>query len=82
MDVLYQPTSQSAPSLEGIMSLSLFQETNEMRDPSYSYQLNSAHYEHYQMYFVSFLALYVLYLVYLALRAFGELRAMNFLDAR
>ena len=53
-----------------------------MRDPSYSYQLNSAHYEHYQMYFVSFLALYVLYLVYLALRAFGELRAMNFLDAR
>ena len=62
--------------------MAILQETNEMRDPSYSYQLNSAHYEHYQMYFVSVLAVYVLYLVYLALRAFGELRAMNFLDAR
>jgi len=28
------------------------------------------------------LAVYVLYILYLALRAFGELRAMNFLDAR
>ena len=28
------------------------------------------------------LAMYVVYFLYLALRAFGELRAMNFLDAR
>ena len=28
------------------------------------------------------LAVYLLYILYLALRAFGELRAMNFLDAR
>jgi len=28
------------------------------------------------------LAVYVVYLLYLCLRAFGELRAMNFLDTR
>jgi hypothetical protein len=28
------------------------------------------------------LAVYVVYLLYLGLRAFGELRAMNFIDSR
>ena len=35
-----------------------------------------------QLYFISMLAVYVVYLLYLGLRAFGELRAMNFLDTR
>ena len=47
-----------------------------------SYQINTAHYQNFQFYVISMLAMYVLYFVYLALRAFGELRAMNFLDAR
>ena len=62
--------------------MAILQETNELRDPSFSYQLNAAHYKNFQLYFTSMLALYVVYLFYLALRAFGELRAMNFLDSR
>lgn len=64
------------------MTLVVLQEINEMRDPSFSYQLNTAHFQNFQLYFSSMLAVYVLYMIYLALRAFGELRAMNFLDAR
>jgi hypothetical protein len=56
--------------------------TNELRDPSFSYQLNAAHYERFQMFFASAAAVYFVYLLYLGLRAFGELRAMNFLDSR
>ena len=58
------------------------EEINELKDPSFSYELNSAHYEKFQMAFIILLALYTVYLIYLALRAFGELRSMNFLDAR
>ena len=45
-------------------------------------KLNTAHHANFQLYFIAVLAVYVLYILYLALRAFGELRAMNFLDAR
>ena len=64
------------------LTMALLQESNELRDPSFSYQINTAHYQNFQFYVISMLAMYVLYFVYLALRAFGELRAMNFLDAR
>ena len=40
------------------------------------------HILNFQLYLISMLAMYVVYFLYLALRAFGELRAMNFLDAR
>ena len=64
------------------VTMAVLQETNEMRDPSYSFQLNTAHYQNFQLYFTAVLAVYVLYIAYLALRAFGELRSMNFLDSR
>eukprot|EP00095_Tigriopus_kingsejongensis_P007871 snap_masked-scaffold127_size327531-processed-gene-1.2 protein:Tk07871 transcript:snap_masked-scaffold127_size327531-processed-gene-1.2-mRNA-1 annotation:"hypothetical protein DAPPUDRAFT_312162" len=64
------------------VTLAVLEETNQLRDPSFSYQLNTAHYRNFQMYFTGMLALYLVYLIYLALRAFGELRSMNFLDAR
>ena len=50
------------------------EEVNELRDPSFSYELNDAHYKNFQMFFVVMLALYTVYLIYLSLRAFGELR--------
>ena len=64
------------------MTMTVLEETNQLRDPSFSYQLNTAHYKNFQRCFVGILAIYIVYLVYLALRAFGELRSMNFLDAR
>ena len=64
------------------LTMALLQESNELRDPSFSYQINTAHYHNFQLYVISMLAMYLVYFSYLALRAFGELRAMNFLDAR
>jgi hypothetical protein len=64
------------------LTMAILQESNELRDPSFSYQINTAHYQSFQLYLISMLAMYVVYFLYLALRAFGELRAMNFLDAR
>ncbi len=64
------------------LTMALLQESNELRDPSFSYQINTAHYQSFQLYLISMLAMYVVYFLYLALRAFGELRAMNFLDSR
>ena len=44
--------------------------------------LNWNHFASHQIFFASAAATYVVYLLYLGLRAFGELRAMNFLDSR
>lgn len=64
------------------LTMAILEETNQLRDPSFSFQLNNAHYKNFQMYFTGMLAMYLVYLIYLAIRAFGELRSMNFLDAR
>ena len=45
-------------------------------------KLNWNHFPSHQIFFASAAATYVVYLLYLGLRAFGELRAMNFLDSR
>ncbi len=45
-------------------------------------QLKTAHHHNFQLTFMTLLGLYVTYLLYLALRAFGELRAMNFIESR
>lgn len=62
--------------------MTALEEVNQLRDPSFSYELNDAHYKNFQRFFVIMLAIYTVYLIYLSLRAFGELRSMNFLDAR
>lgn len=55
---------------------------NELRDPTFSYELDVSHYSNFQVFFTVMTAVYLVYLVFLAMRAFGELRAMNFLDDR
>jgi hypothetical protein len=32
------------------MTMAILEETNELRDPSFSYQLNSAHYKNFQVF--------------------------------
>ncbi len=41
-----------------------------------------AHYKNFQLMFTAGLSVYVVYLLYLAVRAFGELRSINLVDAR
>ena len=50
------------------ITMAVLEETNELRDPSFSYQLNTAHYKNFQLFFTAALALYVVYLMYLSLR--------------
>lgn len=51
------------------ITMAVLEETNELRDPSFSYQLNTAHYRNFQLFFIGALAIYVVYLMYLSLRS-------------
>ncbi len=63
-------------------SVAYFEKQYELKDPSFSYQLQSAHHHSFQLLFMTLLGCYVTYVLYLALRAFGELRSMNYIEAR
>ena len=52
----------------------LNQETNEIRDPTYSYQLNTAHFKRFQIFFFILLLVYIIYIAFLIVKAFTELR--------
>ena len=62
--------------------LAVTEEYRTLTDPTFTYQATAAHFTRLQLVFVSLLGCYVAYLVYLAMRAFGELRSMSFIDAR
>ena len=64
------------------LTIAIIEETKITQDPTFSFELPSAHYYNFQLIFMTLLTLFSVYLGYLCLRAFGELRSMNYLDAR
>ncbi len=54
----------------------------EAKHSCFLFQLKTAHHHNFQLLFMTLLGCYATYLLYLALRAFGELRAMNFIESR
>lgn len=64
------------------LTMEITQEFNEMADPSYSWQIDTAHYHRFRALFFILLALYIGYTLYLTAKAFVELRSMQFIQTR
>ncbi|ELU00224.1 hypothetical protein CAPTEDRAFT_100629 [Capitella teleta] len=64
------------------ITLSSWQEFNELRDPTYNYRLDTGNFLGFKIFFFVCGSLYVLYLVYLLIRAYAELRSMPYFDLR
>ncbi|XP_064603964.1 transmembrane protein 181-like [Liolophura sinensis] len=64
------------------VTLSSWQEYNELRDPTYYYRLDTANFMGFKVFFFIIGGLYLLYLVYLLVRAYAELRSMPYFDLR
>lgn len=64
------------------VTLSSWQEYNELRDPTYNYRLDTGNFLVFKIFFFTVGSVYLLYLIYLLVRAYGELRAMPYFDIR
>ena len=64
------------------LTMEITQQFNEVRDPTYSYQINTAHYTRFRLLFFFLLFMYTKYIVYLIVKAFIELRSMQFIQTR
>ena len=64
------------------LTMEITQQFNEVRDPTYSFQINTAHYYRFRMLFFFLLFMYTKYIVYLIVKAFVELRSMQFIQTR
>ena len=62
--------------------MEITQQFNEVRDPTYSFQINTAHYHRFRFLFFILLFIYTKYIVYLIVKAFIELRSMQFIHTR
>lgn len=62
--------------------LSTWQKYNELQDPTYNHEVDTANFYVIQSFFYIFGVVYVLYLSILILRAYTELRSMPFFDLR
>lgn len=62
--------------------IAIMEEKIILNDPSFTYEIATAHLKNVQRLFVLLLALYFVNLFYFGLRAFGELRFMSFIDSR
>lgn len=64
------------------LTMEITQEFNEVRDPTFSFQINTAHYKRFQVLFFCLLFIYIGYIVFLIVKAFTELRSMQFIQTR
>ena len=64
------------------ITMEITQQFNEVRDPTYSFQINTAHYYRFRILFFLLFFLYTKYAVYLLIKAFIELRSMQFIQTR
>ena len=64
------------------LTMEITQEFNEVRDPTFSFQINTAHYKRFQILFFCLLLIYIGYVVFLIVKAFTELRSMQFIQTR
>ena len=64
------------------LTMEITQEFNEVRDPTFSFQINTAHYKRFQVLFFCLLFIYTAYIVFLVAKAFTELRSMQFIQTR
>ena len=65
-----------------VLTMEITQQFNEVRDPTYSFQINTAHYSRFQALFSMLLLIYTLYILVLVVRAFVQLRSVQFLQTR
>ncbi|XP_063404166.1 transmembrane protein 181-like isoform X1 [Mytilus trossulus] len=64
------------------VTLSSWQEYNEIQDPTYYYRLDTTNFMGFKIFFFIVGGLYLLYLGYLLIRAYAELRSMPYFDLR
>jgi len=64
------------------LTMEITEEFNEVRDPTFSWQLETAHYHRFRALFFVLLGAYILYTFYLTAKAFTELRTMQFIQTR
>ena len=64
------------------LTMEITQQFNEVRDPTYSFQINTAHYYRFRMLFFLLLFIYTKYIGFLIVKAFIELRSMQFIQTR
>ena len=64
------------------LTMEITQQFNEVRDPTYSFQINTAHYHRFRILFFVLFFIYTKYAVYLTIKAFVELRSMQFIQTR
>ncbi|BES92769.1 Wnt-Hypothetical protein factor required for Wnt secretion [Nesidiocoris tenuis] len=64
------------------VAMAIWQKSNELQDPTYSYKLDTSNFYNAKLAFFVFICLYVVYLLCLILRAYSELRSMPFFDMR
>ncbi|KAF4519594.1 hypothetical protein B566_EDAN003761 [Ephemera danica] len=62
--------------------MATWQEFNELRDPTYSYKLDTNNFYSFKVFFFVVGGMYLTYLLYLIMRAYTDLRAMPFFDMR
>ncbi|XP_014670266.1 PREDICTED: transmembrane protein 181-like [Priapulus caudatus] len=63
-------------------TLASWQKFNELRDPTYNYELDISNFVGFKVFFFIIGGLYLLYLIYLIIRAYAELRSMPYFDLR
>ena len=64
------------------LTMEITQQFNEVRDPTYSFQINTAHYYRFRILFFLLFFIYTKYAVYLIFKAFVELRSLQFIQTR
>ncbi|XP_052810740.1 transmembrane protein 181-like isoform X2 [Mya arenaria] len=64
------------------VTLSSWQEYNELQDPTYFYRLDTSNFMGFKIFFFIVGGIYLLYLLYLLVRAYAELRSMPYFDLR
>ncbi|CAG0881490.1 unnamed protein product [Cyprideis torosa] len=63
-------------------TLAVWERSNELRDPTYSYEVDVHHYQGFKTYFYISCVACVLALVYFVIRAYSELQSMPYFDLR
>ncbi|XP_052243617.1 transmembrane protein 181-like isoform X5 [Dreissena polymorpha] len=64
------------------VTLSSWQEYNELQDPTYFYRLDTSNFMGFKIFFFIVGGVYLLYLLFLLVRAYTELRSMPYFDLR
>ncbi|XP_071439308.1 transmembrane protein 181 [Hetaerina americana] len=64
------------------VTMATWQEFNELRDPTYSYKLDTSNFYGFKVFFFTVGGVYLTYLLYLTLRAYSDLRSMPYFDMR